>query len=190
MRPVTQQPGPGPHSMWCHSDDDAWLFGGAVNNTTDHTNFNIQMKKNPIRSKPTVPLPPRCSSFLTHPTPHTSHSGNALPTKNTTSQCIMGQTSTKVDMGIAITNPQIPDATVVGFQMIGGCGTLFAACYYAIRAYSSKTGPTLGNGTFMRDYSGHFEVRPVLRKQHWPACLPERGAKGTTDDRAAARTTY
>ena len=62
-------------------------------------------------------------------------------------------------MGIALTNPQVPDATVIGFQMLCGLGTLFAAVYYAVRAYSSKTGPTLGNGKFMKDYSGHYEVR-------------------------------
>ena len=70
----------------------------------------------------------------------------------------MGNTGAKVDMGIEISDPQISDKTVIAFQMIGGIGTLIAAVYYAIRAYSSKTGPSLGNGKFMKDYSGHFEV--------------------------------
>ena len=70
----------------------------------------------------------------------------------------MGQTSTKVHTGIELDDPQVSDSTVIAFQMIGGIGTLVAACYYAIRAYSSKTGPSLGNGKYMKDYSGHFEV--------------------------------
>jgi hypothetical protein len=71
----------------------------------------------------------------------------------------MGNNSGKVDMGIELQNPMAPDSTVIGFQMFCGIGTMFAAIYYAVRAYSSKTGPHLGNGKYMKDYSGHFEVR-------------------------------
>jgi hypothetical protein len=40
---------------------------------------------------------------------------------------------------------------------IGGAGTFYAAMYYFIRAYRSQTGPKLG-GTYMKDFSGHFEM--------------------------------
>ena len=76
----------------------------------------------------------------------------------------MGNNNGKVYMGVNLVDPMIPNSTVIGFQLLCLIGTLFSALYYATRAYRSKTGPQLGDGKFMKDYSGHFTVRRTRNK--------------------------
>ena len=51
------------------------------------------------------------------------------------------------------------DTTVLIFSVIGFTGTFLNCLYYGIRAYTNKTGPRIvSSGTYMLDYSGHFEI--------------------------------
>jgi hypothetical protein len=71
----------------------------------------------------------------------------------------MGNAGFNVHMGSDVGNPTVSDSAVIASQVICCIGTLSASLYYATRAYRSKAGPTLGHGKYMKDYSGHFEVR-------------------------------
>ena len=49
-------------------------------------------------------------------------------------------------------------ATVIGISIIGGVGTFVVAMYYGAKACLNKSGPMIGEGRHMPNYSGHYEI--------------------------------
>ena len=96
----------------------------------------------------------------------------------------MGNNNGKVHTGINLVDPMVPDNTVMGFQLLCSIGTLFSALYYATSAYRSKNGPQLGDGKYMKDYSGHFAVRRTGSKKTACTCTPYPRAMAECTNRA------